>query len=257
MSFVPGVVYDSYTAYVRSLSPYLYWTFRETSGTVITDYSGNGHTGALNTGAGAAFAYYGATNTPAEVNNRGNIGFNLSGTFLGWSSVAVTDFPVGSFSVQLWFRAQSTGTRTNEMISYCSGASTPNQFAFLLTNLTTTQIQVTHQNFGTQRTWTVTTPRNAQYHHIVWVRDNVGATEILYYDNVAGTSFASTAGSVASQTGTLTVGNSQASPGVDRGGTSQFVGYLHDFAIFPSALTAGQVSSLYTGCPAERRAPLA
>ncbi|HEY4183700.1 MAG TPA: LamG-like jellyroll fold domain-containing protein [Polyangia bacterium] len=202
-----------------------YWKLDESSaGATVVDSSGEKNDG---TPANAPAPYSTSTAPVAFTDPRGL-------AFVGTSSQSVAlglnDMPVNNAaqSISLWVNYPSTGTWT-DFICLTNGVSS---------------LQLGFNGSGKLAAWNIlatslvsaTAPATSTWHHVVYTYD--GTTHSLYLDGGA---------PVTSTTSTNSGAPTSVSLGSKQGTTEFFTGNLDDVRIYTRALTATEVSALYSG----------
>ncbi len=241
----PGPNYD---AAVLASAPYAYYRLDETSGTVATDASGNGHNGTYNgtsgthyllgqssivPGLGATAKFYSANPGQPKV-SLPSVPFANSGG--AWQS---------DFTVALWAKPDASAkSQPNDVVSIndyymgqgsASGSSTsPYMGAYPTGNW----FAQAGGNFG---------DGNAHFLAMTVHRNTLGTCDLyLYFDTVLASSATGTsctgAASIMSSTNAGIAGRTDYSSGY-----APYFGQIGGVAIYNTALTSDQITSLYAG----------
>ena len=250
---VNGATTDSaYSRVVKGLSPYLYWRLDEYTGTTARDEAG------VNDGTVVDNVQINPLRLPTI---GGAFRFNVAGTLDGRVEAVVTDFPLTPVSVAVWIRADAPGAG-QEFFHYSTAA---NDFEFLITNLAPTSLQITIQNIaGTnQLSWAsvdgVPNLRDGAWHFVVFTWDPASGSAVVYVDGVSKGGKTFSTGALSGSSGEVWIGHSQKPVGTPRvvpNPTAEFIGDMDEAAIFPSIITAQNVSDLYLIGNDERRVNL-
>jgi len=206
-----------------------WWLLNETSGTSAADSSGNGHTG---TASGGVTLTGGSTGAVFNGALDGQI--SASGPVLNTAA---------SYSVSAWVNLSAADTSRQDAVSQdgvnasgfellYNGSSGTWSFTRALSDVTNRNVsQVTSQAPAAAGTWT----------HLVGVYDATGSTISLYANGVLQGSTA--AGSAPwSAGGATAIGRAL----YNAGQTKFFTGDIADVQLYPAALSAAQVATLYS-----------
>jgi hypothetical protein len=227
----------NYTTTVRGDFPFLYWRLNEASGTTAADSSGNGRTGLYQGSVvfGQAGAIAGDTNKAVRL--AGTSG--TDGYVTPQSTTAVTN-PV-TFSVELWFKtASTTGGKLIGFGSARTGTSSRYDRHVYMTNAG----RLVFGAWTGQATAITTTAsyNNNVYHHVVGTMGPGGMA--LYVDGaLVGTSPNTVA---QSYNGYWRVGGDQLHGWPSQPTSLFFKGIVDEAAVYPTALSASQVSAHFT-----------
>jgi hypothetical protein len=217
----------TYTSTISNLSPTAYYRLDQTSGTTLTDISGNGYNLTLG-GSGTTLNVTGAVNGDTDT----AIQFNGSGYACNTTSNSLT----GTFSVEAWVNpASSSGTLG------ILGATTPSTFSFSLAYNAGQFLG----EIGNGTSWLASaantsasyTTLNAWY-HVVYVVTPTAYT--IYVDGVSAGS-----GSYSSSTPVLFNSTHNLCVGAEGSNVDNFNGKLDEVAVYNYALTSNQVSTHY------------
>jgi hypothetical protein len=212
---------------VIATNPVSYWRLNEKSGTAGTDAMGNapltylgsptlGVTGAVNKDKDSALRITSPTTQYAQASNIAALSITGSFTVLAW--VKPSAWPANTTARVI---AKYDGTIVNYLLAWDSAG---------------TSMRIVIETTGTGRTSTnAAAPSNLGYHLYVGTWD--GTSLKLYIDNGA-PAVTSPTGTLKTTANAATIGNTTGS------GTSQ--GDIDDVAIWNRALSAAEISALYT-----------
>jgi Concanavalin A-like lectin/glucanases superfamily len=237
VSVTVASVNANYTTTVRGDFPFLYWRLNEASGTTAADSSGNGRTGLYQ--GSVVFSQAGAIagDTNKAVRLAGTSG--TDGYVTPQSTTAVTN-PV-TFAVELWFKtASTTGGKLIGFGRARTGTSTTYDRHVYMTNAGRLVFGV----WTGQATAITTTAsyNNNVYHHVVGTMGPGGMA--LYVDGaLVGTNPNTVA---QSYNGYWRVGGDQLNGWPSRPTSLFFKGIVDEAAVYPTALSASQVSAHFT-----------
>jgi hypothetical protein len=201
-----------------------YWKLDESSGSTIADSSGYANTGTLLGG------YTHSTSVPAALGagDTHSLTFNGSNAYasLGVSSMLANNSPQ---SISLWVNLTSNANVQNFVAMVNVPSQSGLQVGLRNGNLVT-------WNWGGGALITGTLPTTGAWHHVVYTWD--GTTNRMYLDNTAQTS--------------TTTAHQTASPdnlyfGSYDGVNELLSGSLDDVRVYNRALSAAEVSALFTG----------
>ena len=213
-----------------------WWKMDEGSGTTTADSSGNGNTGTL-------------TNSPTwttsgEINDA--LSFNGTTQLVNVPDVASLQIP-GSWTVATWVNLNSPRATSRDTMIVKSTTSMYANYNLFLDNGSVTAglgwaIAYT-SGCGVTMTKLTTTPSTGVWYHVAGVYNSVAQTLTLYVNgsNVASNSVT---GCLPSQTGpgnTLTLGIEYSTA------ATALNGILDDSRVYNRALSAAEVSALYSG----------
>lgn len=214
----------SYSSEVLADSPLLYLRMGESSGTTMTDSSGNGRNGTY-----VGSPTFGATGAVGD----GDTATTFNGTTQSGSVADAAWMDVTTASVETWFKTTASGDQ--QMTGRWDSQSTSRQ-AIYLDFVSAGQIRVIARISGATRIVSAadTGLRDGNWHHVVGTYD--GTTLALYVDG--------TLASSAAWSGTL--------PNIAfeyqvalRTGTGRFNGTLDEVAFYGGALSAARVLAHY------------
>jgi hypothetical protein len=213
----------SYSTEVLSDSPYLYYRLGESSGTSVTDSSGNARTGtgAGTLGWGATGLLTGDADTALAVTNGG--GGRVS-------TPALSGLSAGTISIEFWLKtADATTSKKAFITAVASGGGLEASY----NNGTLTVLW--SDSFGVgSLTLTAAGLNDGNPHHVCYAAAGQNATARLYVDGAQVDSGTTPNGPPPSLTG-ITLG-------------SQFFGYTatyDEFAFYGSTLSAARVLAHY------------
>lgn len=214
-------------------SPNAYWMLDETSGTSVSDSSGNGNTGTL----------VGLTDSAWAAGKFGNC-LSISGAgYMTVPSSSTIDFGDQDMAVSFWLKAPTsitTDTQQELLIKgtiaspgsgcryefYRKNSSGSDYVRFAIDdNVTKSELAVSSSAVCT-----------GSWVHVVGIRDTTANLIKLYVNNVLVASATDSTGSI-SQTEPLLISDT----------TNVMTGSIDDVRIYGSALTADQVYSIYLG----------
>ena len=221
----------SFTVGTTSLpSPTGFWAFDESSGTSAADSSGNGHTGTVTGG------------TWTTSSKAGTHALSLAGAGYSQASGAIVD-TTASFTVACWAKLNNTsGYQTLMSIDGTSvsgfylqlNAGSGGKFAF-------NRLASDSVSAASTAAVASSTPTAGTWYHVVGVYDATAKTVALYINGALQQSVSFTSAWKAT-------GNTEVGRGKFNGNNVDFVnGVIDNARIYSSALTAAQVSSLYSG----------
>jgi hypothetical protein len=232
----------AYALRVQELDPLAYWRLEETTGTVATDTTGNGHDGVY--GSAATLDQDGVL--PGSLDNAARSD--------GASNVAEvahdTAFLLDDGSISLWFNADRVDQTQGLITKDAYGNGTGGHFRIILRadGVLNTRIQTTSTSHTIQSATGAVTAD--QWHQVVL---NFGSGGLaLYLDGqlVGSNSYTGGLGSTSGGAGNLepfTLGSNQGlSSDQSSDGENGFLyGVLDEVSLFGRALTAQEVSELY------------
>ncbi|WP_431711840.1 PKD domain-containing protein [Glutamicibacter uratoxydans] len=224
---------DVYGAAVYNDQPDLYWRLGESEGNTAADSSGAGNEGtyyrSVNRGAEGALA--GVSDAAIELSN--NQSFNY-----GWLASNRTATNPGPFSIEIWFKTDTTGGGTlasfgnrNDQLS-----SQHDRKIFMLNN---GQLVFGTYPGSEARATTNETFNDNQWHHVVATQGVEGMK--LYVDGTLRASHAAT--SAENFTGYWKVGAETSWSGPSR---AWFIGALDEFAIYGYPMDEATIAEHYT-----------
>jgi len=212
---------STYSTTVLADTPIAYYRLDESSGTSVTDYSGNGYTGTLSgsgTIQGVAGAIVGDSDTAYTFNNSGEV------------TATVTSLPTGSatWSIEAWINYPSSNSFLS--VAVCIGTFTSLACGFIgLDNTGHAQVGTSGGNHSASSVLSTNT-----WHHFVGTYN--GSTMLLYVDGVQVVSTSQSLSltgatiSIASVTGSL---------------HDTFKGSIDEVAIYNAVLTPTRVVAHY------------
>lgn len=217
-------------------SPFLLYRFNETSGTSAADSSGNGRAGTLQGGAATG-------RVPGSCAANASPALSLNGTTAYVSSAATQTNP-NVFSTEIWFTTSTGTSKGGWLIGFSSlqtGASGTVDRQLYLTDAGALVFGVT--SGGTKRSISAAGPYNdGGWHQAVATMSSAGMR--LYVDGALRASAAYTTG--ANFTGYWRVGYDAIPTGwPNRPANTYFSGLIDNAAVYPTALTAAQVSARF------------
>jgi hypothetical protein len=207
----------SYPALVVADGAVAFWRLGETSGTTANDSIGTAHgtiSGGVTLGQAGALA-----------------DGDKAMQFLGYPGRIITTTPLtvgAAASIELWAKYTATGER---MLVTMYGSGDPDAFLWWVDSA----VQGFYSDAGAGTVSTlVAAINNNQWHHFVVTLD--GTTLRFYIDGALNTSHPYPRGTV---TDVARIGGDWGA------GTRDFMGFLDDVAIYPTALTAPQIAAHY------------
>ena len=219
-----GTGTGTYSADVLALTPGAYWHMDEASGN-ITDSSGNANTGTAN--GTLTYSIAGALILDATT----AISFNGSSGYFSVADAATVD-PADTFTIALWFKKAANGTQMT-LMSKGTGA-------FILYSFTDNKIYLAKTG-STNVAHSSNTITDTNYHFLVVTKN--GATTKIYIDGTDVT--------IADTNQTMTTNATALNIGRDVAGSNHFwSGTMDEVSLFPTALTGGNVSTLYSAATA-------
>lgn len=229
---------------VLSFTPAGFWRLNEgpddgygDDGAIAFDYA------SANNGlyTNAVLGYPGFTNTdPTDASALFDYAGSDSGVF-GIQGIDFSNTPSATFSVQAWVNGPSFQPSGACLIAkgYNGGEEfaldiSGNDYRFLVRNAA-----------GAASSVTAPTGPDNNWHFIVGVCDEVNGLLTLYVDGLTvGSATIASGGGIFPSPMPISIGARGAAPGDYD--SLQFNGYLSDLAVYKSALTSGQVATLYT-----------
>jgi RHS repeat-associated protein len=217
---------NTLTSTVQGVSggaPAAWWQLNQTTGTTVTDASGNGNTATLNAAAGW-------TSSGAA-------------TFNGTSSAISTNGPVAnttsSFSVSAWANLASTAT-WGDVASQQAGAASGFELQYDLADKAWSFTRDNTDTNGSTATFAhaATTPATGTWYHLVGVFDASSGAMTLYVNGTAAAS--ATDSTPYNSFGPVTIGAGRYNSSL----TSFFNGQIANVQIYPRALSASDVATL-------------
>ncbi len=220
----PSTAVLTYDQQVASLAPSAWWKLNDAVGsTTAIDSSGNGYTGTVN--GGVTFGQTGPiTGTPSDT----------AALFDGSTGYISTGFKptFSAITILVWVNAIPTSFGSNTRVLAAGGAG-GSGFDFYVQNGVGIYIEQGGTEYPSYGSWL----RNPGSGWEMWTLTWDGATVKGYYQGVQQFSQAAAPGAITCANA-LTLGAYY--PGFDF-----FPGAISEVAIFPTALTASQISSLY------------
>ena len=224
-----------YQTVVLGDSPVLLWALNDTSGTTVTDLSGNGHSGTYTGGytlASAAGPVLGGGNAVLLNGTTGYIG--AAASYVGPSA-----YP---WSIEVWVNCDNL-TTGNYASFICQGIPGSDNSGWQIQN------DYGSYNFiaGNGTTQATAAGGSLAANGWVYLAGTFDGTTLTLYVNGVSTATAALAGYAADGTEAVT-------SGAENGASNFFNGLLAWVAVYPTALTGTQVSNHYNAAPL---APLA
>ena len=207
-----------------------YWSMEDTTGSKATDFSGNGNTGTI---SGASWA-------------TGKVGTGLS--FDGNDDISVPDANSLDLStagtVSFWYKQSSSG----QNMAVGKWLNTGNQQSYLLQHFTDNKIYWNLSPNGSTDTYLVSdnTYTDTNWHHVVGTYDASGSVMALYLDGTAIANTRSCVGGGCSTSIPSSLYNSTTPITTTYNGSQYNNGTLDDVRIYNRALSATEISTLYT-----------
>jgi RHS repeat-associated protein len=235
----------SYPAQITAAAPVLYWRLDETSGLTVGDSSGNGRTGSY-AGSGVTYGAAGALTSDSDpavaLASPGNAERTSPGSALSIGS--------GSWTIEAWAKSSDTAAASQMIASrYECGWNncvSPDGNANALYNLGLSNgrafMSVRSDNGTSVAAAGSTDLRDGSWHHMAGVLDRAASLLRVYVDGTqVATANASSLDALNDAGSPLEVGRTfiatWGSP------TDYFHGSIDEVAIYPTALTATQISS--------------
>jgi predicted Zn-dependent protease len=200
------------------------------------DYSGNGNNGTIGGNASFAAGVSGAANTALSLNG--------SSQYVSLGHPSLYNFGGSDFTFSLWFQTTTTGTP--QQLFSCDDPS-GRQFIFDIDDLSSGTVTAYLQNGSTvvgYRTGNILSP-NTWYHAVLVRQGNAPGALTLYLNGTPVASFGAFQNDFP-----FTMGATSSEVDIGRrtyaGYQQYFSGAMSGVAVFNRALSAGEVSTLYT-----------
>lgn len=203
------------------------WGMGDASGTVCTDLKGT-QNGVYTNVSGITLGQ------PGIPGGGGATSAKFTAASTGYVAVAsnVSQKPGDTFTFECWTRLNSD-TAAMRLLCGADAINTPD----IIVNVTTGLLNVRNRATSNIATSTAGIPVDSNFHHVVWAR-NANTTNKIYIDNV------DVSGSVTNTTFGLESGYNIGVFGDNS--SAPFDGWLQFVGLYPTALSAGTVSSHYT-----------
>jgi len=229
----PPVPSDAYGQAVYNDQPSSYWRLDESSGTTAADDSNNGNTGQYGTGV--------TLGTPgALVSYPGDTAVTLDGASDGVISGSTAGASPSSFSTELWFK--TTTTSGGKLIGFGNsqtGLSSNYDKQVYMTD--SGQLVFGTYNGGTDTVISSNSYNDGSWHYLVATQGANGMA--LYVDGALTGS--NTVTTNQSYTGYWRIGGDNLNSWPYQPTSDYFAGSVDEAAVYPTALTAAQVSAHY------------
>jgi microcystin-dependent protein len=222
-AYVPPPAPAAYAAEVLADAPLMYFRLGESSGTVMTDSSGNNRNGTYSGGV--------TLGTPGALLRDSNTAATFNGT-TGLGTVAdTTDLTAVTF--EAWIKPSSG---TTGVICGRESAVSANRIGYIWMNGSKPEVVIFKNGSTVGSVLSPTSINDGQWHHVVGTYD--GTTIRLYVDGVqVGTPSTVVSGALPTADTNFVIGG--------RNGAGEFNGPIDEVAYYTTALSAARVAAHY------------